>query len=668
MVIRIYFIVVLLLLPLFAQEYNVLSSFDGKRVALLLTVAPEFDEQIVVSRRSPGGNFEALNDSLPLRPSEEITQIIELLGNDVDDVLEYSGADDLNTIDRYIMGNNFKSSIISLLFPGAAQAAGRLFYDNTASAGATYEYKIEYRNIYGRVLQEVTKTVKAVSVPPSAPTSLSSEISGSVLSLEWDYPKWENDMSNLATRFNVYKKDSLGVFVKVNQKIILRNDASKPVYRELIKSNEENAVYYVTAVDILGVESQPSKSISVKLISNTIPDPPPGLVSQVNKSSVLLVWSEATDPSVAGYNVYRREKGKQDSLKLNKKLIEKTSPLFEDVTPKPAVIYYYYVTSVTKNNKESRLSSLAVGEILDTVPPLPPSGLKHSLVGQYIKLEWKASPSSDIKQYVVYRGESREIIARIGKTTTTTFIDSGYDGKTLLPGKYYYYTVSAVDKVDLEGMQSDTLFMRYVDRVPPRDPAPITAKVMVGEVIEVRVGMTPDPDAAKVNIYRKSTAPGSKTQLLTTLRSLPAVITDSTGKLLETYIYSAEAIDSAGNKSTQTSSNAVTLKDLLIPAAVPHLDAVLNKKGGVTVTWVAVFENDLAGYNVYRSLLPNGNFELLNSKPVKDTRFTDATGDMTYFYKIRAVDTSGNESDWSEPCGVVQPLEIEPGEPDVKFE
>jgi len=54
----------------------------------------------------------------------------------------------------------------------------------------------------------------------------------------------------------------------------------------------------------------------------------------------------------------------------------------------------------------------------------------------------------------------------------------------------------------------------------------------------------------------------------------------------------------------------------------------------------------VAGYNVYRSMTPAGNYVQINSSLVQGVTFTDNTVEsgLTYYYVTRAVDTLGHES------------------------
>jgi hypothetical protein len=68
-------------------------------------------------------------------------------------------------------------------------------------------------------------------------------------------------------------------------------------------------------------------------------------------------------------------------------------------------------------------------------------------------------------------------------------------------------------------------------------------------------------------------------------------------------------------------------------------------KHKVTLKWQAS-GSQVAGYNVYRSTTPAGNYVRINSSPVPGNTFTDNTVEsgLTYYYVTRAVDALGRES------------------------
>ena len=65
----------------------------------------------------------------------------------------------------------------------------------------------------------------------------------------------------------------------------------------------------------------------------------------------------------------------------------------------------------------------------------------------------------------------------------------------------------------------------------------------------------------------------------------------------------------------------------------------------VALSWDASSSNDIAGYNVYRSLT-DASWKKLNSALVPSTAYSDSTviAGQTYYYAVTAVDTAGIES------------------------
>jgi fibronectin type 3 domain-containing protein len=88
-------------------------------------------------------------------------------------------------------------------------------------------------------------------------------------------------------------------------------------------------------------------------------------------------------------------------------------------------------------------------------------------------------------------------------------------------------------------------------------------------------------------------------------------------------------------------------KDVMFPNIPVSLDGAVSSKR-VNLSWDSNQELDLKGYNIYRSL-DNVNFSKLNSSLIQNPNFIDESTEFgkSYFYKVTAVDTAGNESDLS---------------------
>ncbi len=77
--------------------------------------------------------------------------------------------------------------------------------------------------------------------------------------------------------------------------------------------------------------------------------------------------------------------------------------------------------------------------------------------------------------------------------------------------------------------------------------------------------------------------------------------------------------------------------------------SVTGNIGDVSLDWDDNTEEDLAGYNVYRSLTSGSGYTKLNSSPLTSPDYvdTDISSFLTWYYVVTAVDTYGWESAWS---------------------
>ena len=84
---------------------------------------------------------------------------------------------------------------------------------------------------------------------------------------------------------------------------------------------------------------------------------------------------------------------------------------------------------------------------------------------------------------------------------------------------------------------------------------------------------------------------------------------------------------------------------------------VTGNQHTVTLNWTASISSNVAGYNVYRGTASGGPYAKVNTSLIPGTSYVDSTvqAGQTYYYVATAVDTSGNESTYSNEAQAVVP-------------
>jgi hypothetical protein len=228
---------------------------------------------------------------------------------------------------------------------------------------------------------------------------------------------------------------------------------------------------------------------AMAMIGNGYPTPPlaPDYVAAVDAGTggtLEVDWSPSASPGVLGYNVYygsspRRYEGSAytDSTALLLGGLENGTRCFLSVT-------------AIDDNSEGGYS----GEVTAVPGEIPSAPDSLSLLPLYLGMElfWRPNPELDLGGYNVYRGtESGGPYDMINASLVqdTSYVDSGLES-----GVTYYYVVTAVDTVELEGPYSQE-----------RNSIPLSLDHGILLVDETRNGSggTLPPDSLQDSFYQK---------------------------------------------------------------------------------------------------------------------------------------------------------------------
>jgi fibronectin type 3 domain-containing protein len=647
-----------------APQYFVIP--DTNRVYVVLAAAPADMAGFTVQRQAAGGAFTSLTPN-PVAPVLDPEQARIMLGEDefawVTEVLK---TDDPIAVLSRLKRDRGVGQALSLVSMKVAEVLGRVFVDTSARTGSSYTYRITFLKYDGTELarHDERVTVAAHAGPELKAGNLTAEVDNSEVKLRWRYPHYTGDRSDNVIGFNIYRKPGPATprspaagsdYGKLNPRPLLRSSDSL-FFPDRAVQNDQTYEYCITAVDNIGAESPRSTPVSATPHDTLGPPPPYNVKATALQGKVLVSWQVPPDTQpLAGYNVYRSWSLHGEFSKQNPTLIPAGQNSWTDTNVVSESTYVYRVRTRAKDGKEGRPSTAGFASPNDTVPPKPPTALAAVADKHIVRLTWKSQPAPDLAGYYVYRAEGNDKLFRLRSTPlgpdTTEFTDSGFGRTGLYPGKRYRYAVSQVDFAHNESKRDSTVLL-IKDDVAPLPPATAYGKSSDDGRVLLTWQMSMSSDALGYRVYRDVDSLLARPTALADLPKSAREYRDTSAVKGRRYWYVVAAMDSAGNEG-KSPAMAVLAADVVPPPAPAGFKAALNKTAA-DLSWQAVVEPDLAGYNVYRSDMPSGVPEKLNREPLKETKYTDANGKATYYYWVQSLDTSGNESPRSE---VVRPTE-----------
>lgn len=129
-------------------------------------------------------------------------------------------------------------------------------------------------------------------------------------------------------------------------------------------------------------------------------------------------------------------------------------------------------------------------------------------------------------------------------------------------------------------------------------------------------------------------------------------------KTVRAKVYTSDIVMSGSTPVDSSASifefNPVTINDITPPAVPTGVAATALTDTSLRISWNANGEPDLVGYHVYRDSSATGSFTTRVAVVTSGTSFDDSglTKGTSYYYKVRAYDTSDNLSSLSSPAAL----------------
>jgi endonuclease I len=351
----------------------------------------------------------------------------------------------------------------------------------------------------------------------------------------------------------------------------------------------------------------------------TPPAAPTGLVASGGNAVVNLDWNNNSETDLAGYNVHRGTTSGGPYTQLNGALI--TSSAYSDTTVSNGTTYYYVVTAEDVTGNESAHSGQASAT---------PSGGGGGSGTAWINEFHYDNDGTDTGEFVEVAGPAG--------TNLSGWKLIGYNGS----GGAQYASVTLSGTIPDQQSCLGTLSFAFAglqngspDGIALVDASNVVVQFLSYEGVMVATdGPAAGMSSIDVGVSETTTTPvGQSLQLA------------GTGEQYSDFTWQAPAASTSGNKNNGQIFSNPLCADTTPPAAPSGLTA----SGGnavVNLNWNDNTEPDLAGYNVYRGTTSGGPYSKINGVLVAPSVYADAsvTNGTTYYYVVRAVDTSNNES------------------------
>ncbi|HKW87523.1 MAG TPA: hypothetical protein VJN21_02080 [Candidatus Acidoferrales bacterium] len=196
-------------------------------------------------------------------------------------------------------------------------------------------------------------------------------------------------------------------------------------------------------------------------------------------------------------------------------------------------------------------------------------------------------------------------------------------------------------------------------------PSPVAGK-LGAPAIRYRVYRAQDAFSGTAPAAAANAQPSSNAPAFVLLgETLSPSFSDANFTFGTTYEYTVRSVahyDAGEVESEAPAPLIVTPRDTFPPAAPVGLIAAVIPAGGnegprVDLSWEISPETDVTGYNVYRSEEEGVHGNRVNSSPLLTPAFRDISvvAGHQYFYRVTAVDRSGNESAPSAAVAVTLP-------------
>jgi fibronectin type 3 domain-containing protein len=541
-----------------------------------------------------------------------------------------------------------------------AQSSALGFEDKSVLKGERYLYKIYPAPLPTTVKKKVIIDTAFVYIgledfqPIPRVTRLEGEFGDRMVVLRWNQAIY----NQFFTAYEVERSEDGKTFTptsdvpflspgdKVGDGMIYKTDS--------LAYNEKKYYFRVRGITPFGEKSQPSDTLvgegHIPLSGN------PAITessSPDNKQVILrFTFPEKELSQVAGFEVERAERIEGIYQTISPKTLPVSQREYKDIPNKNS--NYYRIKALGKKKGEYAYSFPVLAQLVDSIPPNAPIGLKGEIDSLgIVKISWKKGNEPDLYGYRVYRANSlKEEFSQITKEAIQrTYFTDTIQLQTLT--KKVYYQIVAVDTRFNPSKFSEALEIKRPDKIAPNPAVFISAKSTL-KGVELLWEKSGANDLEKQVIYRKEEREKDWV-VVATLDNKSTTFTDETGEKGKLYSYTLVSVDDSKLESKPSRPVQARKLDSKERAPIEKLTATKNTENKqIILSWKYPENTQVEKFIIYKGK-GEANVSQLSFVGAGIRTYTDEAdlkvGNL-YRYRIKAVYKDGTESMISEAVKV----------------
>lgn len=525
----------------------------------------------------------------------------------------------------------------------ATKAAGWGIEDETAKPNEKYVYSISLLGLQNPIPAATIYIGLGDKEDTTVPQNLDAIFGNQTVMVIWEY----RAQKSLFSSYNIERSADGINFKKLNKTPIFSWNSKSSVitYSDKLTENNKSYSYRIKGIDAFGEQSQPSNIVTGK--GTDILEFSPQIVakSAISNDEVNLEWEfpKEGENKITEFQILKADSEAGNFEIVSEKIPPTTRKQVVKTVLKPS---NYFMVKAISFNGAFRSSFPALVQPIDSIPPMPPVGLKGEIDSTgVVKLRWDKNKEIDMYGYKVFRGNT--VKEEFGQLTNLVLLDNNFKDKVdlkMLDHKVYYKLI-ALDQRYNESKFSQILEISKPDKIPPSVPV-ISDYEIEEKFIKIKFIQSGSDDVKKHVLFRRSDKEKKWSAIFEFDNKKISEFKDENLDSDNTYYYTLIATDESGNESQPAEPLIINPLPKIVKPAIKNFGSFVDRNNkNIEVFWSSK-EKKIVEYQLYKRK-KDGIYSLYRIFEFKEKiRFVDevlSPGNV-YQYAVKAIFENGTGS------------------------